>query len=186
MTSFAEYSDVFFWNYKRMDNANYNFLVLELICSAKKDQGNDILFNKPIILIIMSIVECILFDFIKRVNEHSNEVIPDLNQSAIEKIKSKTLEKLHHIVDQARKHNLLLSDSLYFDLDDLRSRRNRIHIQNDGQFDKNEYKIWTNAAVQKAGEALENICQVLCYTYPRPQKVVPPMIDFPRPWLPST
>ncbi len=131
MKSFDDYSYIFFWDFKRMDNANYNFRVLNVLCDAKKaNQSND-LFNKPIILIIVGIAECILFDFIKRINEHTAEEIPNLEKEKIHNIKAKTLKKLQQIVDHAQINDLLLSKDLYPKLNELIPLRNRIHIQDE-------------------------------------------------------
>lgn len=184
MVPFDQYSYVFFWNYKRMDNSNYNFRIVEALCYAKNNCNNNELFNKPITIIIMAIVECILFDFIKRVNEHNIERIPNLDQSVINKTRSKTLKMFKHIITHAKKYNLMLLENKYDEIDELRELRNRVHIQNDTcSFDKNEYKLWNDKNAQRAGRILKEICEILCNYYPRPGKEIPNIEHFPQPWL---
>ena len=67
---FADYTNIFFWDFKRIDNVNYNYEIVEKFYKVKKENNNSKYFNKPIILLLASIIECILYDFVKRVNEH--------------------------------------------------------------------------------------------------------------------
>jgi len=185
--SFSDYTNVFFWDFKRMDNVNYNFQITELLCRVKKQNGNNPLFNKPIILLTVATIECILYDFIKRVTEYSAEEIPNLEEEAILDTRAKTIDQLEVLIAHARKNNLLRAspqDNLYDALTHLRKIRNRIHIQNEPQqLDRDEYRVFTDTALQKAGTCLERICEVLCHVYPRPNREFVSMADFPRPWL---
>lgn len=183
MIKFENYTDIFFWNFKRMDNVNYNFRIVEHLCCAKKT-SQILIFNKPIIVIIISIIECILYDFLRRINQHTQEIIPglDLNDT-----KTKVLDELSPILSHVKKHNYLqekVGENLYDSLDQLRVLRNRIHIQNrSNQLDKDEHKIWTQKNLKLAGHCLERICKVLCINYPRPNKNSISFSNFPRPWL---
>ena len=57
---FSDFTNQFFWDFKRMDNVNYNFEIIETLYTAKKATGNDGRFNKPIVVLIMGIIECVL------------------------------------------------------------------------------------------------------------------------------
>lgn len=168
-----------------MDNTNYNFHIVETLCNHVASK-NDTLFYKPIILLITAIIECILYDFAKRVTEHSQEKIPNIDNESIFDTRSKNLDDLQPLLDHVKKNNLMRindDDSLYDDLNTLRKMRNRIHIQNKwNSLDKDEYKIWTKQNVQFAGYLLERICEVLCHVYPRPNANFIPMSYFPKPW----
>lgn len=187
LRKFSDYTNVFFWSFKRMDNANYNFQIVEILCGAKKRNSNNLLFNKPIIVLIVSIIECVLYDFIQRVNEHSAETIPNLEEAIVLDTKAKILDQLEPLIAHVQKNNLLRTtpgDNIYSDLDHLRQVRNRIHIQNaQQQLDKDEYNVFTNENLRIAGETLERVCEVLCHVYPRPNRDFVPMSDFPHPWL---
>src|SRR3989304_8235025 len=95
---FSDYTNVFFWDFKRMDNVNYNFGIAEILYKAKKQNGNDCRLNKPIILTIVSTIECILYDFVRRVNEHRNEIIPNLDDAIVLDTRAKTLDQLEPLV----------------------------------------------------------------------------------------
>jgi len=183
---FSDYTIVFFWDFKRMDNANYNFGIIEILYKAKNQNGKDFRFNKPITLAIVSIIECILYDFVRRVNEHRNEIVPNLDDIIVSDTREKTLDQLEPLVAHIKKNNLLRisgNDSVYDDLDHLRRVRNRIHIQNtQQQLDRDEYNVFTNDNLILSEKCLERICEVLCHVYPRPNRYFCSMSDFPRPW----
>ena len=104
---FSDYTNVFFWNFKRMDNVNYNFEIVEILYKSKKQNGNNNYFNKPIILIIISMIECILYDFVRRVNEHSNEIIPNIDSTVVFDTRTKIIDQLEPLIAYIRKNNLL-------------------------------------------------------------------------------
>ncbi len=183
---FSDYTNVFFWNFKRMDNVNYNFEIVEILYKSKKQNGNNNYFNKPIILIIISMIECILYDFVRRVNEHSNEIIPNIDSTVVFDTRTKIIDQLEPLIAYIRKNNLLRisgNDSIYDDLGYLRKARNRIHIQNmQQQLSEDEFNVFTNSCLKLSEKSLERICEVLCHVYPRPNREFCSMSDFPRPW----
>jgi hypothetical protein len=186
--SFKNYTAQFFWDFKRMDNVNYNFKIIELLYIEKKKNNNNPLFIKPIIIILISIIECMLFDFIIRVQTHRNDKIPNLEQDIIDDIKGKEVDQFEVIIAQIEKQNLLRAPpdefTVYSDLKRLRQIRNRIHIQDTKQdLDKDDYNVFTESNLRLAEKMLERVCEVLCNVYPRWGKRPLLMADFPRPWL---
>ena len=169
-----------------MDNVNYNFKILEALYTAKKQNNTDFLI-KPIIITIISIVECMLHDFIERIQNRTADSLPNLTQSIIDYIKGKKIDDFEKAIKQVQKHNLLRAsnkDKIYSDLDLLRRVRNRIHIQNKGeQLDKDDCRVFTTENLRLAENILERVCEILCNTYPRWGKQPLPMSDFPSPWL---
>lgn len=182
---FKDYTGQFFWSFKRMDNVNYNFRILEILYAAKR-QNNNNLFIKPIVVIIISIIECMLYDFIERIQIHTADKIPNLAQSIISYIKGKKIDDFEKAIRQVEKQNLLRTsnnDTIYSDLDLLRKIRNRVHIQNkEQQLDEDDYCVFTESNLRLAEKTLERVCEILCNTYPRWDKQPLPMSDFPRPW----
>jgi hypothetical protein len=184
--SFKDYTGQFFWNFKRMDNVNYNFRILEILYSARKQNKNNALLIKPIIIIIISIMECMLYDFIERIQGHTADRIPNLAESIISYIRGKKIDDFEKIIRQIEKQNLLrasISDTIYSDLDLLRKIRNRVHIQDkEHQLDKDDYSVFNEENLHLAERTFERLCEILCNTYPRWNKQPLPMSDFPRPW----
>jgi hypothetical protein len=166
-----------------MDNIN----IVERLCEIKLEKGSaGSILNKPIIIIIVAIIECILYDFVRKVSEHSQEVIPGIDNIIINQTKNKTLDKLDHLITYVKKHKLMgdiKNNTIYQDLDNLRKLRNRLHIQNQHQeLDRNEYKIWNQKNFQMATNTLERVISKLCNVHPRPNRALLSMDDFPRPW----
>lgn len=196
---FSNYLGVFFWNFKRMDNTIYNLEILSYLYSlrkSEKDKALRELLNKPIIIFGVSIVECILYDFMTRIQQHRNEVIPNLPTSVIEDIKykvkegvitMKNLSKLNDIIPQLKKHNLLNwnvdGENIYEQLDKLKTIRNKIHIQNtDEKLNRNELYIFTDANVKKLEIVLETVLKAMIAYYPRPRELKLTPDNLPFPW----
>jgi hypothetical protein len=185
---FRDYTDQFFWNFKRMDNVNYNFEILTLLYTAKTQNNSDRHFNKPIILTIMAIIECMLYDFDQRIRGFSTDAFPNITSSIVTYFRAmKETDELKVLLPRIKSQNLLrikTGDTLYDDLEHLRQVRNRIHIQNKyAVLQRDEVNVFTNAEVNLAETCLEKVCEVLCNVYPRWNKQPLPMADFPRPWL---
>ncbi len=70
----------FIWSFKKGDNIIYNFEILFELYRSKKATKSKY-FNKPIILIIAAIIECILDDFALRVKQHVNDKVPNISLS---------------------------------------------------------------------------------------------------------
>lgn len=184
---FSDFTDQFFWSFKRMDNVNYNFEIVCLLYKSKKENSLDIRFNKPIIVFLMAIVECMLYDFVDRIQTHTNDSFPNITQSIISHFRNaKDSDELKILIPRLQSQNLLRAnktDSIYKDLEDLRKVRNRLHIQNKyNLLDKDENKVFTNDILNLAEKTFEKVCEILCNVYPRWKKQPLPMSDFPRPW----
>lgn len=184
--SFDDFTNIFFWDFKRMDNVNYNFSIVEILYKDRKINGDNRLYNKPITVILVSIIECILYDFVQRVTQHSREAIPNMEEAIIDDTRAKELDMLEPLIAHTKKCNLLRAgqdDNIYDDLDLLRKVRNRVHIQNTSkQLDKNEYGVYTDENRKLAEGCLIRVCEVLCHVYPRPNREFLSMSYFPEPW----
>lgn len=185
---FEDYTNQFFWNFKRMDNVNYNYKILEKLYKARSNDNNSTEFIKPISVIIISIVECVLYDFIERIQDHVNDKIPNLQEDIISEIKNKQINVFSKIIVQVKKQNLLRAgndNQIYEDLEFLCNLRNRVHIEDIWrQLDKDEPKIFTDQNLKLAEKVLEEVLEILCNVYPRKWHIENPilMADFPRLW----
>ncbi len=184
---FSEYTSQFFWDFKKMDNVNYNFEIVELLYRGKEQNNNDKHFNKPILIIIVAIIECMLYDFVVRIQTHRSDTIPNLASAIILFFRNaKETDELKILIPRLQQQNLLRAgptDTLYADLEELRRLRNRVHIQNKFYLlDKDEYNVYTDEKLKLAEVVFERVCEVLCNVYPRWSKQPLPMSDFPRPW----
>ena len=185
---FSEFTGQFFWNFKRMDNVNYNFEIIKKLYAAKKVKNNDPRFNKPLIILIMAIIECTLYDFIERIHQYSNDSFPNITDVIVSYFRgTKETDELKIIIQRIKSQNLLRvssSDSIYEDLEHLRLLRNRVHIQNRYAIEPaDEHKAFTSSELDLAQRCLEKVFDALCNVYPRWDHQPIPMNEFPRPWL---
>ena len=186
MTDFSEYSKVFFWNFKRMDNVNYNFKIIEYLISSSTQNP---LLIKPIIILLVSIIECILYDFLCRVQEHKQEKISNISEEDIQKIKDSQLpNKLGNFCEICKKYEFIgdKQQSIYDKICSFSNIRNRIHIQNSKRdHPLDEEDLWDLNLLKSCGSLFKEICIYMCNNYSRPEHIsgeIPKEIDFPEPW----
>ncbi|MCX6793402.1 MAG: hypothetical protein NTY12_05295 [Candidatus Falkowbacteria bacterium] len=181
---------VFIWDFKKGDNIIYNFEILKALFEAKKNYKNDgLLYNKPITIIIISIIECILDDFVNRVKGRSQDSLPNITRDVIDDFKYKKkgqslevkkLEKFTHYIDIVKKHNIFgENDNFYKSLSLLRDVRNKVHIQDSKE---NESKFFTERNLKLSEKALERIIKYMVEMYPRWGKNEN-ALDIPYPWM---
>jgi len=182
MSDFEEYLKYFFWGFKRMDNAVYNYRIIESLVLSNSD-----LMVKPIVILTISIVECILYDFLTRVQQHVNEKVVSLTDDEIESIKGKELPNaLNNYIELCKKYQIFTND-INDELCRFCEIRNRVHIQNvKGYWPPDESFLWNKKLGIEAGELLRSIILNLSENYPRPSSFhCSPEITieaFPFPW----
>lgn len=194
MSDFQIYFSRFFWDFRRKDNVIYNFEIVKALILAsisyKPDKHREH-FYKPIFIIMMSIIECILYDFLIRIPGATQEGVPNLNQTDIDLIKDTNIpNKLVSLIEICKKYELLAkrNDPIYESIRTFANIRNRIHIQNvKGEKPPHEVDLWTTSLVKGCGNLLKDICLIMCDKYPRPEHIhlelaVPRPISFPEPW----
>jgi hypothetical protein len=194
----------FIWSFKKGDNILYNFAILRSLYRAQEAAhiAEKSLFNKPIIVIIVAIIECLIADFIDRVKEHRREKVPNLTDNQIHAIRYKEkggslverqMRELTHFIDQIQKHNLfgVETDDLYEAMHYFRRVRNRIHIQNSQSTDlpADEDAVFTKQNLDAAQRLLKSVIETMFTKYYRQkEKDRLASIDvrrFPYPWLPA-
>lgn len=194
----------FIWSFKKGDNVLYNFAILRSLYEAQAKAGvtEKSLFNKPIVVIIVAIIECLVADFIDRVKEHRREKVPNLTDDQIHAIRYKEkggslverqMRELTHFIDQIQKHNLfgVETDDLYEAMHYFRRVRNRIHIQNSQSTDlpADEYAVFTRQNLTAAQRLLESVIEAMFTKYYRQQErdklTSIEVRRFPYPWLAS-
>lgn len=183
-----------------MDNVIYNFEILYYLYSLGETNWRRQRFLiKPLVIIQLSIVECIIFDFLKRVNEHTNETISFLDRKKINEVQIAFRELLRRKKGKARyitfdeminlitTHNLLNKSveklGVYAELKKLKVVRNKIHIQNgNSSLDEKEFNIFTKELLREAEQIVEVVVKTLAIYYPRPNKIIADVNKFPFPW----
>lgn len=185
----SEKIGTFIWTFKKGDNIVYNFEILWALYEAKKyHTENKQLYNKPIIIIIISIIECVLEDFVRRIQRRSADPLPNITFDIIEdfkykkkgqKLEIKKLEKFNHYIDIVKKHKIFGQSKKFYEvLHFLRNIRNKVHIQ--GSY-VDEDRIFTNNNLILSQKVLKVIIKFMVEKYPRWNKKETTE-DFPYPW----
>lgn len=173
----------FMWSFKKGDNIVYNLEVVWELYNAKAVSTDGRKYNKPILVILVSIIECILDDFSHRIVGHVNDRVPNISQADIAKFKTRKYDKLEHYIAAAKKFNLFSKPDSFYDLmDELRKARNRVHIQNTkNQLAADEYNVFTDALLAKAQHVFEIVLGTMIVKFPRGSRAVAPR-SVPLPW----
>ncbi|MDO8478391.1 MAG: hypothetical protein Q7W02_19785 [Candidatus Rokubacteria bacterium] len=178
----------FIGTFKTGDNINYNLRLLAVLYRHYEEANAEeqSLLCKPIILILVSIIEAILHDFHMRIRVFTIEGVKTLADSVIAYIQGKDPDELETYIASARKHNLFeMANLRFYDiLTELRKLRNRIHIQNTkGLPPPDEHNAFTQAKTLLAEKALERVVKKMAEKYPRGEHVSGFVGDFVFPWL---
>jgi hypothetical protein len=176
----------FIGSFKLGDNIHYNIQTLAPLYTAfnQTDANTKRMLCKPIILVLVSVLEAVMHDFYNRIRFHTVEGIKNLPYEVANAIRAKQIDKFEHYIVSARKYNLFdMTDTRFYDrLDDLRRLRNRVHIQNiKKDFEPDDYKAFNEQRKLLAERALEKTLKTMAEKYPRGENFhyVP---DFELPW----
>jgi hypothetical protein len=173
--SFSVKAD-FFCMFKTGDNINYNLDILNYFYElySKENNTNKELLLKPIIIINISIIEAVLYDFYKRMNANVNEGVSNINEDILNDVRSKHIDKFAKYIDSAKKHDLfdISHTNFYRKLHDLRSVRNRVHIQNEKfESPQNEALVFNEKAKELSEKCLEFVVKTMDKKYKRPSRL---------------
>lgn len=173
----------FMWSYKKGDNIIYNLEVVWELYEAKARSVDKRKYNKPITVILVSIIECILDDFTNRIRGHVNDTVPNISQSDIVMFRTKKYDKLEQYIAASKKLDLFNQPASFYDsMDELRKARNRIHVQNSkNQLAADEFNVFTDALLAKAQQAVEVVLATMIVVFPRNGRTIAPN-SVPLPW----
>jgi len=113
------------------DEINKDLKMLKFLYNLKmgKEENNSLIKIK--IILIASICEAILYDFINtRISMYTQEGVGSLDKENLIEIRDKDYKKFSHYIDAAAKYEFFSNNKLCKKLEDLRKFRNCIHIQN--------------------------------------------------------
>lgn len=184
----VEVDSSFIGDFKLGDNINFNLALAAALYKARAATNNGLHIRalcKPICVTLISIIEALLHDLHYKVRTFTREGVPTLMDSVIDYIRSKTLDKMDHLITSAKKHDLLDADEAFYgELDQLRQIRNRLHIQNSPpKLAPDEHHVFTPEAVVRAEKALERMMKRMAGKYARPNHAGHVQV-FRLPWEP--
>jgi len=187
-------NNTFIWEFKKGDNIVYNFQILWILYESRLQSNEQHLFNKPIIISIASIIECILDDFVQRIQQRTRDPLPNITSEIIHDFKYREkdgvlefnkLESVALYLKQAEKHNLFDQPKIFYEnLWLLKNARDRVHIQNRyGKLEANEDRVFSDARLKLSEEILEIVIDKMVSKFPRSSSPTPQDINlFPFPW----
>jgi len=170
--------------FKIGDNINFNLEVLKVLYEGYRKLPDGQKLTKPIVIINISIVEAILYDFIENRIKRANRT-EILFSEILAAFQNKRFDKFEHYITQAQKYNLfdLKDTNLYEAMHILRKKRNRVHIQNSKWEDpRDERDIFDERSKILSERVLEKILDVMVSKYPRRAEYHGYVKDFELPW----
>lgn len=177
-------SSGFIGNFKLGDNIVHNLAILRELygCQATGSEELCELLRKPIVLLIASVTEAVLFDLYLRISQFTREGVANIPDEILDEIRNKTIDEFAKYIDNARSKSLLGTDTALYDaLHELRKLRNRVHIQNTkSHFEDDESEAFNAARQLCAEQTLEKVMQFMENKYPR--KMQKHVEDFVLPW----
>ena len=171
----------FIGNFKLGDNINYNLGILQALYDKDKEE-NICSLNKPITIIVISIIEALLYDFHFKAKWYTCEGITNVTDKVLFYIRNKKINRFNKYIKSARKHKIFNENDqlIYDDLETLRKLRNRIHIQNENNdFARDEADAFSIDRKILAEKTLEKIMKHMSENHDREFKNVD---DFILPW----
>jgi len=192
----SNYLSEFVWSFKVGDNIAYNFKILFLLYKNKEadEEENKLYYNKPIVVFLVSIVEAVLVDLLKRLDVGTNDLPSSLLEENIYNIKTSiskekklikttssttgetyqfyTIKRydFNQIVKYCRKYNLLFdsSEKIYDHLDEFAKLRNRIHIENYyNNFEQDEHAVFINSRLTLMERILKYVLEIMTKKHSR-------------------
>lgn len=174
------------WNFKVYDNIEYNLDILFEINHLRSQSPKPLLLNKLILIEIVSIIECVLLDFLDRLDTATNhfpdnikfesryEIKKNISKKIFERKGQKYLKiknyNFSELVDFYQRFSLLGENiSIYDNLREVSIIRNRVHIYNYHKvLERDEVEVYAADRVKKAEKLLETILTYFSSTYKRP------------------
>ena len=174
----------FIGDFKLGDNIAHNLEILDLLYFGynEADAHQKRLLCKPIIILLISIIEAILHDLHMRINLFTLEGVQNISASVAQAVRLKKIDDFEKYIASAKKRDFFdeADKGFYGELDELRRLRNRIHIQNEkNDFEPNEYTAFREARKLQAERALEKVMRTMARKYAREHDYVK---AFELPW----
>jgi hypothetical protein len=153
-----------------------NILRTASALSRLKENNENRIFNKLIVVQAGSIVEAALDQIIYRAQNYTKEGVPNIPEDDLKKVRETKIERFNNVIQAMQTHKLLdgLGGGIYDELHKLRKYRNRVHIQFDDEPEgaaRDDYKTFTDEIVKWSLGLCVRILKHLCERYPRPEEL---------------
>jgi hypothetical protein len=182
----------FIWSFHVGDNIAYNFKVVFALYEDKARSSDPDIYNKPLIVQMVSILECLMYDFVVRLEQATNQwpaqipmekrarikarltsetVKVDVEYSdqtaTIQRVRNYSFDQLLNIFEEFELFGPS-GHSIYTRLKDAGRLRNRIHIFNwFGNYEARESETYSNAKLAEIELLLDAFLRFMSTKYPR-------------------
>jgi len=181
------------WDFKHGDNIMYNFAVLRALYAARSNFEDQDILNKPITILLVSVIEAILIDLLARIDQATTHLPANVDRATLDNLKveiesKKRPEKIedefgeriflrrkmyqfNDIIVLLKKYELFgpQDDSIYATLTKFGHLRNRVHIENyHRNFEDREYKVFTSQRLAELESVLSELWTKMINDYKRP------------------
>ena len=178
----------FIWVYKDGDNIVFNARIIYLLLEQKSNapSQNQILYNKPVAIIAVSMIEAIFCDLIYRLATATNHFPERLdakrytikNRISFDRTRNKKTGELQirnysmfELLEFLKEFEILgpRSSQVYDHLQLACFLRNRIHISNyHRNFEPDEEYTFSDSRISSVLTLLSQVVNIMCNLYPRP------------------
>src|SRR5581483_6634688 len=190
----AEMLDSFIWTFRVGDNISYNLRILFKLYEDKDRSSDKRIYNKLIIIEIVSIIESLMYDLVLRLDQatnhfpatiskerqdeidkklHSEKVIKEvyiLNQRMrVQKVSNYSMDKMIKLFEEFQLFGHSRS-GVYTRLQTAARLRNRIHIFNWwNNFEEKEWNTFSDSKLEEIEKLLNGVLSYMSRIYPRPK-----------------
>ncbi len=183
----------FIWDFNVGDNIAYNFKVLFSLYDDKDRNSHKSVYNKPLIVLVVSIIECVMYDFVVRLEQATNQYPASIPAEKRERIKIKlgsqkvkmeieildqtmTIQKvknysLDQLIKLLQEFELLgpKDHRIYSRFQVAGRLRNRVHIFNwYNNFETKERNTYSDAKLSQVELLLDGLLEFMSTHYSRP------------------
>jgi hypothetical protein len=188
----AELLDTFIWSYQVGDNICYNLRILFTLYRDQQNSANPQVYNKPIIIFVVSIIECLMYDLVTRLDGATHHYPARIPADRRVEIQTRLNREKQRYIYEFLNQNMTIERARNYSMDQLVTifqdyeffgdnvrvyqalqravrLRNRIHIFNwHGNFERNEDRTYSAAKLAEVERLLEGVLSSLSRLYPRP------------------
>lgn len=177
----------FIGKFKVGDNINHSLNALSLLYHGQAEAGgaHGKCLAKPIIFLLASVAEGILFDLHYRLVNFTKEGVRGIAADVAEYIRERQIDDFSKYINSAKKHKLLgeENDDLFEKLENLRKLRNRIHIQNEkNHFEPDDARAFSLVRQRDAEQVVERLAKFCAANFIRNGPAGGCVEDFQFPW----
>ena len=173
-----EFDSTFIGDFVTGDNIVHTMKCAGALIDAQNnaDEQQHSLFIKPIVFLLGSVIEAILFDLHFKAKSYTREGVKGFDAKTLKSVANSKRDKFVTFIDWAKKYEIYaLSPEQYEFLHYIRELRNRMHIQISKRpsyiRDNKDDRLFDPNTQTKVQSLLELVLERSAKMYPRPEEI---------------